>query len=151
MLNRYVCRLCSYTTNHRPSMEDHVFVHTNEKALQVSKLTFILNGRRRENIALSLCLFRCGYCNEELYTRYAATYHLKYKHLGLTRNFIQNKADITQYYINRAKTDEEKNQFKIVDTRRVKIPGRKSKPVIVEPTPPIRSFIDLNANSGSSR
>jgi hypothetical protein len=28
---RYICRLCSYTTNHRPSMEDHVFVHTNER------------------------------------------------------------------------------------------------------------------------
>ena len=52
---------------------------------------------------------------------------MKYKHSGMTRNFIQNKADVTKYYINRAKKDEEKNQFKIVDTRRVKIPGRKSK------------------------
>ncbi|CAF5199328.1 unnamed protein product, partial [Rotaria magnacalcarata] len=28
---QYACKLCSYTTNHRPSMEDHVFVHTDEK------------------------------------------------------------------------------------------------------------------------
>ena len=67
-------------------------------------------------------LFRCGYCGEEIYTRYAATYHIKYKHTGMPRNFIQNKADISQYYVNRAKKDEEKNQFKIVETRRVKVP-----------------------------
>lgn len=52
---------------------------------------------------------------------------MKYKHAGMARNFIQNKADLTQYYINRAKKEEEKNQFKIVDTRRVKIPTRKVK------------------------
>lgn len=62
---------------------------------------------------------------------------MKYKHTGMQRNFIQNKTDLTQFYINRAKKDEEKNQFKVVDTRRVKIPGRKSKttekPVVVVP------------------
>ncbi|UJR13962.1 hypothetical protein I4U23_000965 [Adineta vaga] len=97
---QYACRLCSYTTNHRPSMEDHVFVHTNERP------------------------YKCGYCGEEIHTRYAATYHIKYKHTGMPRNFIQNKADITQYYVNRAKKEEEKNQFKVVDTRRVKVPVR---------------------------
>ncbi|CAF1473710.1 unnamed protein product, partial [Rotaria magnacalcarata] len=71
----------------------------------------------------------CGYCGEEIYTRYAATYHIKYKHTGMARNFIQNKADITKYYINRAKRDDEKNQFKLVDTRRVKIPSRNGKSV----------------------
>lgn len=100
---QYACKLCSYTTNHRPSMEDHVFVHTNEKP------------------------YKCGYCGEEIYTRYAATYHIKYKHAGMPRNFIQNKADITQYYVNRAKKDDEKNQFKVIDTRRVKIPARNGK------------------------
>ncbi|CAF1223565.1 unnamed protein product [Adineta steineri] len=100
---QYACKLCSYTTNHRPSMEDHVYVHTNEKP------------------------YKCGYCGEEIHTRYAATYHIKYKHAGQPRNFIQNKADITQYYINRAKRDEEKNQFKAVDTRRVRVPTRNGK------------------------
>ena len=71
--------------------------------------------------------FRCGYCGEEIYTRYAATYHIKYKHAGMPRNFIQNKADITQYYVNRAKKEEEKNQFKVIDTRRVKVPLRNGK------------------------
>ena len=47
----------------------------------------------------------------------------------MPRNFIQNKADITQYYVNRAKKEEEKNQFKLVDTRRVKIPVRNGKSV----------------------
>ncbi|CAF4571390.1 unnamed protein product [Rotaria sp. Silwood1] len=100
---QYACKLCSYTTNHRPSMEDHVFVHTDEKP------------------------YKCGYCGEEIYTRYAATYHIKYKHAGMARNFIQNKADVTQYYVNRAKKDEEKNQFKVIDTRRVKVPTRNGK------------------------
>lgn len=65
----------------------------------------------------------------------------------MARNFIQNKADVTQYYINRAKLDEEKNQFKIVDTRRVKVRARSTnqpckpdllieRPVQREPTPP---------------
>ena len=54
--------------------------------------------------------FRCGYCGEEIYTRYAATYHIKYKHAGMPRNFIQNKADVTQYYVNRAKRDDEKSK-----------------------------------------
>jgi hypothetical protein len=55
-------------------------------------------------------VFRCGYCGEEIYTRYAATYHIKYKHAGMARNFIQNKADVTQYYVNRAKRDDEKSK-----------------------------------------
>ena len=92
-------------------------------------------------------LFRCGYCGEEIYTRYAATYHIKYKHAGMPRNFIQNKADISQYYVNRAKKEEEKNQFKVVDTRRVKVParngkvGQQTKPDVPErePTPPVQS------------
>ena len=45
----------------------------------------------------------------------------------MPRNFIQNKADITQFYVNRAKKEEEKNQFKVVDTRRVKVATRNSK------------------------
>ncbi|UJR33231.1 hypothetical protein I4U23_020686 [Adineta vaga] len=102
---QYACKLCSYTTNHRPSMEDHVFVHTNEKP------------------------YKCGYCGEEIFTRYAATYHIKYKHAGMARNFIQNKADVTKYYVNRAKRDDEKNQFKVIDTRRVKVPSRNVKTV----------------------
>ncbi|CAF0973449.1 unnamed protein product [Adineta ricciae] len=100
---QYACQLCTYTTNHRPSMEDHVFVHTNERP------------------------YKCGYCGEEIHTRYAATYHIKYKHPGMPRNFIQNKADITQFYVNRAKKEEEKNQFKVVDTRRVKVSSRNNK------------------------
>ena len=89
--------------------------------------------------------FRCGYCGEEIYTRYAATYHIKYKHAGMARNFIQNKADVTQYYVNRAKKDDEKSklstlnksefilnlpldQFKVIDTRRVKVPTRNGNP-----------------------
>jgi len=72
----------------------------------------------------------------------------------MPRNFIQNKADISQYYVNRAKKEEEKNQFKIVDTRRVKVPTRNGKsvphqqqtksdvsvepPVQREPTPPVQ-------------
>jgi hypothetical protein len=28
----------------------------------------------------------------------------------MARNFIQNKADITQYYVNRAKRDDEKSK-----------------------------------------
>jgi hypothetical protein len=47
----------------------------------------------------------------------------------MARNFIQNKADVTQYYINRAKKEEEKNQFKVVDTRRVKVPAGHGKSV----------------------
>lgn len=45
----------------------------------------------------------------------------------MPRNFIQNKADVTQYYVNRAKKEEERNQFKLVDTRRVKVPARNGK------------------------
>ncbi|CAF2417025.1 unnamed protein product [Rotaria sp. Silwood2] len=114
---QYACKLCSYTTNHRPSMEDHVFVHTDEKP------------------------YKCGYCGEEIYTRYAATYHIKYKHAGMARNFIQNKADVTQYYVNRAKRDDEKNQFKIIDTRRVKVPTRNGKSINNQ-TPKIESSIE---------
>jgi hypothetical protein len=66
-------------------------------------------------------LYRCGYCGEEIYTRYAATYHIKYKHPGMSRHFIQNKADVTRYYINRAN-----NQSKSFDTRRVKVPAKVS-------------------------
>ncbi|CAF5131624.1 unnamed protein product, partial [Rotaria magnacalcarata] len=77
---------------------------------------------KRMTNCLFLALIRCGYCGEDIFTRYAATYHIKYKHAGMPRNFIQNKADVTQYYVNRAKKDEEKNQFKVIDTRRVKVP-----------------------------
>lgn len=84
---------------------------------------------------LNVCDFRCGYCGEEIHTRYAATYHIKYKHAGMPRNFIQNKADISQYYINRAKVEEEKNQFKIVDTRRVKLPTQNGKSLTKSTTP----------------
>ena len=28
---QYSCKLCTYTTNHKPSMEDHVYVHTNKR------------------------------------------------------------------------------------------------------------------------
>ncbi len=28
----------------------------------------------------------------------------------MARNFIQNKADVTQYYVNRAKRDDEKSK-----------------------------------------
>lgn len=64
----------------------------------------------------------------------------------MPRNFIQNKADVTQYYVNRAKKDDEKSnrnnkklmkstcffsfskdQFKVIDTRRVKVPTRNGK------------------------
>lgn len=66
----------------------------------------------------------------------------------MPRNFIQNKADITQYYINRAKKEEEKNQFKVVDTRRVRVPSRYGKsmnksevpiehPIPPDPSPPL--------------
>jgi hypothetical protein len=80
-------------------------------------------------LIISIIFNRCGYCGEEIFTRYAATYHIKYKHTGMPRNFIQNKADITQYYVNRAKKEEEKNQFKVVDTRRVRVPTRNGKSV----------------------
>ncbi|RNA14360.1 sal 4 [Brachionus plicatilis] len=76
---QYSCKLCTYTTNHKPSMEDHVYVHTNKRP------------------------YRCGYCNEEIYTRYAATYHNKYKHPGEARNFIKDEQDVSIYYVNRAK------------------------------------------------
>lgn len=46
---------------------------------------------------------RCGYCDEEIYTRYAATYHNKYKHPGEARNFIKDEQDVSIYYVNRAK------------------------------------------------
>ncbi len=29
----------------------------------------------------------------------------------MPRNFIQNKADVTQYYVNRAKRDDEKSKY----------------------------------------
>ena len=48
-------------------------------------------------------LTRCGYCGEEIYTRYAATYHNKYKHPGEARNFIKDEQDVSIYYVNRAK------------------------------------------------
>ena len=47
----------------------------------------------------------------------------------MARNFIQNKADVTKYYVNRAKKEEEKNQFKMVDTRLVKVRARSGKTV----------------------
>jgi len=80
---QYSCKLCTYTTNHKPSMEDHVYVHTNKRP------------------------YRCGYCNEEIYTRYAATYHNKYKHPGEARHFIKDEQDVSKYYVNRAKTDSQ--------------------------------------------
>jgi hypothetical protein len=43
--------------------------------------------------------------DEEIHTCYAATYRIKYKHTGMPRNFIQNKADISQYYVNSAKKE----------------------------------------------
>jgi hypothetical protein len=70
----------------------------------------------------------------------------------MPRNFIQNKADITQYYINRAKAEEENSHSKATDTRRVRVPTRHGKsthqqqnhqseglielPVQLAPTPP---------------
>jgi hypothetical protein len=54
----------------------------------------------------------------------------------MARNFIQNKADVTQYYINRAKKEEEKNQFKVVDTRRVRVPSRHKQSVINQQSKP---------------
>ena len=103
-----------------------------------------LSNELSETIQQICSYFRCGYCGEEIYTRYAATYHIKYKHAGMPRNFIQNKADVTQYYVNRAKKDDEKSklslleksefilnlsldQFKVIDTRRVKVPARNGK------------------------
>jgi hypothetical protein len=57
---------------------------------------------------------RCGYCNEEIYTRYAATYHNKYKHPGEPRYFIKDEQDVTKFYVNRAAkkecNDENANQ-----------------------------------------
>lgn len=47
----------------------------------------------------------------------------------MPRNFIQNKADITQYYINRAKAEEENSQSKATDTRRVRVPNRHGKSI----------------------
>lgn len=46
----------------------------------------------------------------------------------MERNFIQNKADVTKYYVNRAKK-EEVDQLKTIDTRRVKVPKAKDKHV----------------------
>jgi hypothetical protein len=84
----------------------------------------------------------------------------------MPRNFIQNKADITQYYVNRAKREEEKNQFKLVDTRRVKVPIRNGKSgnnktdlstersVQREPSPlppsPVQSSTSSSSNSQAS-
>jgi hypothetical protein len=40
---QYSCKLCTYTTNHKPSMEDHVYVHTNKRPYKyVSYFTFHL-------------------------------------------------------------------------------------------------------------
>ena len=52
---------------------------------------------------------RCGYCDEEIYTRYAATYHNKYKHPGEPRNFIKDEQDVSIYYVNRAKAGNSGN------------------------------------------
>ena len=52
---------------------------------------------------------RCGYCNEEIYTRYAATYHNKYKHPGEARNFIKDEQDVSIYYVNRARKSTNNN------------------------------------------
>ena len=54
---------------------------------------------------------RCGYCNEELYTRYAATYHLKYKHPGEERYFIKDEQDVTKFYVNRANFNSNANSI----------------------------------------
>jgi hypothetical protein len=54
---------------------------------------------------------------------------MKYKHVGMTRNFIQNKTDLTEFYVNRAKTDIDKHPLKIVDTRRVRVPRRMNRTV----------------------
>lgn len=105
---QYSCKLCTYTTNHKPSMEDHVYVHTNKRP------------------------YRCGYCNEEIYTRYAATYHNKYKHPGEARNFIKDEQDVSIYYVNRAKKntvvqneDEQTNKAKTAESE-IKV-GKKPK------------------------
>jgi hypothetical protein len=34
---QYSCKLCTYTTNHKPSMEDHVYVHTNKRPYRYVK------------------------------------------------------------------------------------------------------------------
>ncbi|CAF0846157.1 unnamed protein product [Didymodactylos carnosus] len=125
---QYACKLCSYTTNHRPSMEDHVYVHTNEKPYRTDETA------------------KCGYCGEEIYTRYAATYHIKYKHAGMPRNFIQNKADVTQYYVNRARKEDEKNQFKLIDTRRVRLPHREKSKTDQSPSKSVSSADDAKSN-----
>lgn len=92
---QYSCKLCTYTTNHKPSMEDHVYVHTNKRP------------------------YRCGYCNEEIYTRYAATYHNKYKHPGEARNFIKDEQDVSIYYVNRAKKNSNQNEDETNKTKTV--------------------------------
>ncbi|KAI3386273.1 hypothetical protein SNEBB_007615 [Seison nebaliae] len=95
---QYSCRLCSYTTNHRPSMEDHVFIHIDQRP------------------------YKCGYCNEEVYTRYAATYHNKYKHPKLSRNFIKNNIDVSSYYENRAsshRSDINRNKAPLQQTGKI--------------------------------
>jgi len=33
----------------------------------------------------------------------------------MARNFIQNKADVTQYYVNRAKKEDEKSKYSILN------------------------------------
>ena len=103
---------------------------------------------------MEIVSFRCGYCGDEIYTRYAATYHIKYKHAGMPRNFIQNKADISQYYVNRAKEEEEKNQFKVVETRRVRVPTQtksdrsvQSKPNPIVPTVESQSSVDTSTSA----
>jgi hypothetical protein len=59
---------------------------------------------------------RCGYCNEEIYTRYAATYHNKYKHPGEPRNFIKDEQDVSIYYVNRAKKNGSTASFTSLPT-----------------------------------
>ncbi len=38
---QYSCKLCTYTTNHKPSMEDHVYVHTNKRPYRYFSSSFI--------------------------------------------------------------------------------------------------------------
>ena len=66
---------------------------------------------RKVIIFFVLFCFRCGYCNEEIYTRYAATYHNKYKHPGEARNFIKDEQDVSIYYVNRAKKNGSSASF----------------------------------------
>ncbi|CAF0831917.1 unnamed protein product [Brachionus calyciflorus] len=106
---QYSCKLCTYTTNHKPSMEDHVYVHTNTRP------------------------YRCGYCNEEIYTRYAATYHNKYKHPGEARNFIKDEQDVSIYYVNRAKKSGIEEEKKSEENKHKKIKLNKESSEVKKP------------------